>query len=509
MGADAPLYDVAIVGFGPVGAFAANLLGRMGVSVLVIEREHNVYGLPRAIVLDDEAMRMIRGVGLLDDIAPYTTPVRTVAFVAPGGARLQGYDVPDEIEKPHGFFPNYFFHQPSVDAALRAGARRFPHVEVRTGEELIGLAQGATHVALRIRDTNGAVTAARALYVMGCDGARSAVRAAIGVRSHSLGYDQRWLVVDADVDAHEPRGWVTQICDPNRRATVMKAERTHWRWEFQLAPDECPEGFVDDDFVWRLLGPWISRDNARLVRAAAYRFHSTFAETWRADRMFLVGDAAHQMPPFMGQGMCTGLRDAENLCWKLAAVLRGEASADLLDSYAEERVPHARDMVEWSVEVGRLIDAFAAKIAGDDGPLNALDTRSGYGAGRTMAPLRGDLMSGANDCALIGRRIPALVLDDDIGLTIDDIEPEEFLLLTRGDDQRSLNAGTIKNAMTVTLRKQHWDRLDAMGAAGAQALLVRPDRIVCAAGSPTTCTALMRRYRTASSSFSGAGPHKR
>lgn len=500
----APEYDVAIVGFGPVGAFAANLLGQMGINVLVVERHPTVFTLPRAIVLDDEAMRMMRRIGLLDDIAPFTTPVRTVAFVAPDGSRLQGYDVPDEVEKPHGFFPNYFFHQPSVEAVLRQGARRFPSINVRTGEKVVGLSQRPTYARLLIRDATGVLSSIRARYIMACDGARSTIRTSLGIRSRSLGYDQRWLVVDAEVDDDGSPGWVTQICDPSRLVTVMKAERTHWRWEFQLRPDECHDGRVEEGFIKRLLNPWIERANVRLVRAAPYRFHSTFAETWRAGRVFLLGDAAHQMPPFMGPGMCTGLRDAENLCWKIAAVLRNEAPTALLDSYAEERIPHARDMVEWSVEVGRLIDAFAAKIAGDAAPLQALDMRSGYGAGRTMPPLRGALLAQGGDCALIGRRIPSVLTDDDRRLTIDDIAPGAFLLVRRGEDQELVCDHALKSATTITLPKRHWEQLDAMGAAGASALLARPDGVVCAASTPAVCAEWLRRYGAASSSFSGS-----
>ena len=173
-----------------------------------------------------------------------------------------------------------------------------------------------------------------------------------------LGYDQRWLVVDVMLSRPvELPDIIHQICDPQRPATFVPSARNHRRWEFRLGEGESDEQVSDPENVWRLLAPWLGPGDGELVRAAVYDFHATVAERWRQDRLFLAGDAAHQMPPFMGQGMCSGIRDAANLAWKLEAVLRDGAAGSLLDSYEVERRPHVERCIELSIEAGRLLDA--------------------------------------------------------------------------------------------------------------------------------------------------------
>lgn len=489
-------FDIAVVGFGPVGAVAACLLGQQGRRVLVVERDREIFPMPRAIVLDDETMRLFRTMGLSEQIAPFVTPIRTVEFTDPLGSRLVGYDVPADVPKPNGVFPNYFFHQPSVDAVLRDAVGRLETVDVALATELVGLEQvdGGFEVTLTSGRDARRVVSAR--YVLGCDGARSTVRTLLGIPTWSLGYDRRWLVVDAESrEGHDAGGRVSQICDPQRRATVIKAERAHLRWEFQLADDESSDDAVRPEFVWRLLEPWVSPDQAVLVRAAAYRFHSTFADRWCAGGVFLLGDAAHQMPPFMGQGMCTGLRDAANLCWKLGKVLDGLARPDLLETYAQERVPHARDMVEWSVEVGQLIDAFAAKVAGDGRPLEALNQSSGYGAGRELAAVEGAMFDRSANHRLVGRTAPFLGVPD--GSSLDDLQARSFAIVRRSDaagaqwTSRRLGPDVVE----VAIPEDGWAELERLaGSPVGGALLVRPDRLVCAIGEPAELLARLGRW---------------
>jgi 3-(3-hydroxy-phenyl)propionate hydroxylase len=479
-------FDVVVVGFGPVGAVAACLLGQQGRRVLVLDRERDIFPLPRAIVLDDEAMRLFRSLGLSDQIEPFTTPIRTVQFADPAGGRLVGYDVPSDVPKPNGFFPNYFFHQPSVDMIVRRAVGQLDNVEVALATELVGLEQAADGVEVSLIPSSGERRTVRARYLLGCDGARSTVRSLLSIATHSLGYDHRWLVIDADAfeGCNQP-GQVSQICDPQRRATVIKAERGHRRWEFKLADDEPAEEAVKSEFVWRLLKPWASPEDVVLVRAAAYRFHSTFAERWNDGRVFLLGDAAHQMPPFMGQGMCTGLRDASNLTWKLGKVLDGVASSDLLETYADERIPHARDMVEWSVEVGLLIDAFAAKVAGDDGPLDALNRFSGYGAGRELAAVDGAMFDRSTEHRLIGRTVPFLNAGD--GRALDDLQGNSFALIRRADSGKAdlLVTRLGRQLVDVAIPDDYWTEIERLaGQPVGGAVLVRPDRLVCAIGAP-------------------------
>lgn len=480
-------YEIIIIGFGPVGAVAACLLGQQKRRVLVVDREHEMFPLPRAIVLDDETMRLFRSLGLDKEIEPFITPIQTVELLDPAGNRLVGYDVSGDTPKPNGFYPNYFFHQPSVDAILRRAVSQIANIEVVLATELVALKQAPGQVEVTLKSNTGTPQTVRAQYVLGCDGARSTVRNLLDIPTQSLGYDHRWLVVDADAfEGHDQPGRVSQICDPRRRVTVIKGERVHHRWEFQLAADECSEEPIKPEFIWHLLKPWASPDEVVLTRTAAYRFHSTFAERWHDKRVFLLGDAAHQMPPFMGQGMCTGLRDAANLSWKIGKVLDGFAGSDLLETYSEERIPHARDMVEWSVEVGLLIDAFAAKVSGDDRLLDELNQSSGYGAGRELAAVDGAMFNRSIGHRLIGRTLPLVRAAD--GRMVDDIQGGSFALVRPvcGENLKGVSRNVARGVIEISLPHESWVELERFGGHPVLgALLVRPDRLVCAVGEPT------------------------
>src|SRR5581483_12523500 len=259
---------------------------------------------------------------------------------------------------------DYFFYQPELEAALRAGMRRFHHVELRLGTELKDLSQDHDGVTLRFNSDETVC----ARYVIGCDGARSTVRKALGIRLDDLSFDEPWLVVDAEVDgpisfppfAGVPAGADLQrlsvmLCDPRRPATIVPGRGKHRRWEFMLLPGESDVEMMQPHVVATLIAPWVQGVTHRIVRAATYHFHGLVAEQWHKDRVFLAGDAAHQTPPFFGQGMCHGLRDIANLAWKLALVLRGAAGAALLETYQCERDPHVRAVIGAAVEAGRYI----------------------------------------------------------------------------------------------------------------------------------------------------------
>ncbi|MCY3663725.1 MAG: bifunctional 3-(3-hydroxy-phenyl)propionate/3-hydroxycinnamic acid hydroxylase [bacterium] len=330
--------EVAVIGYGPVGATLANLLGQAGIRTSVYERSTDPYPLPRACHLDGEIMRIFQGVGLGDVINELVEPSRGMLFVDGEGQPL--FDYEDFVRDPIlGWGEDYVFIQPELDAALRAGAARFDCVHVRLGSEV----------------TDWRELPAR--WVVACDGAASASRRMAGIEFVDLGYDQRWLVVD--VMLSRPVALpdiIHQVCDPQRPATFVPSARNHRRWEFRIDEGESDEQASDPENVWRLLGPWLRPGDGELVRAAVYDFHATVAETWRRGRLLLAGDAAHQMPPFMGQGMCSGIRDAANLAWKLRAVLRDGTPEALLDSYEAERRPHVERCIELSIEAGRLLD---------------------------------------------------------------------------------------------------------------------------------------------------------
>ena len=431
--------DIAIVGLGPVGAVLANLLGLLGLRVDVFERDRTAYALPRAVHFDDEAMRVFQAAGLAEAVAAGVHVSPGTRFVDGGGRAM--LDWPRRMEEgPQGWHESYRFHQPTLEGALRAGLERFGHVRVRLGHE--------------VRDPE----ALDARYVVGCDGARSGVRAAIGGGSEDLGFHERWLVIDLLLKRPRPDlgDHTRQFCDPVRPATYVRATGRRRRWEIRAAAGEE----ADADTAWRLLARWIGPRDAEIERAVLYSFHAVVARRWRRGRLFIAGDAAHQTPPFMGQGMCAGIRDAANLAWKLAAVLQRGAPEALLDSYASERIPHVRDYVELAVRMGRLLNA-----TGTEDMVSAAAAR-GEGADR-MVSLRPRLGPGLHRGAspLAGRPGPQPRLAD--GRRLDDAAGPGPLLLLREP------AAVESCGIRAVAAGAGW-----LGAHGLAAALLRPDRYV-------------------------------
>jgi 3-(3-hydroxy-phenyl)propionate hydroxylase len=334
-----PEVDVCIVGYGPVGATLANLLADAGLSVLVLEREADIYQLPRAVHFDDEVMRVFQTLGLSERLLPHTHVSPGMHFVDSAGRLILDWSRPKDIG-PLGWNVSYRFHQPDLERILREAASRKPQIHVRLRSEAFVIEQTADAVNIRFEDlTCGALHAARARFVVGCDGARSLVRRVIGSSLEDLGFHERWLVVDALLKRDRPDlgDHSVQFCDPDRPATYVRGVGQRRRWEISLRDDEDPAVMTAPAEVRKLLGRFISSEDAELERAACYTFHSVIAEQWRDRRLLIAGDSAHQTPPFLGQGLCAGIRDAANLAWKLVHVVRGEAHSDLLDTYQSER----------------------------------------------------------------------------------------------------------------------------------------------------------------------------
>ena len=367
MAEPAPTYDVAIVGLGPTGATLANLLGAAGLSVLVLEKEAGIFPLPRAIHFDGEVLRILQGAGLRDEaLAIARAGTQGMHFVNAAGETLLIRGGTSSLG-PHGCANNYYFHQPQLEAVLRAGLARFPRVELRLQHALIGLAADPQGATLSVRDLqSGHESRAHARYVVGCDGARSPVRQHMGSPMLDLGLRQPWLVFDVvleqpvDLPDH-----TVQYCDPARPMTYCNVVGARRRWEIMVLPGDDRDALVQPDSLWKMVAPWVKPGQARLERAAIYTFHSVIAQGWRQGRLLLAGDACHQTPPFLGQGMCAGIRDAANLAWKLEAVLSRQAPDALLDTYESERSPHVRSLIELAVRLGNIIQTTDVALAAE------------------------------------------------------------------------------------------------------------------------------------------------
>lgn len=472
--------DVAIVGAGPTGALLANLLGRAGVSAVVLEREREIHPLPRAVHFDGEIMRVFQSAGLAEAVAAIARPgAQGMRFVnAAGDTLLVRRGAPGE--GPHGWAGNWYFHQPHLERALRHGLARFPSVRLFAGHEAVEVADGADRATVLVRDgETGATRRFAPRFVVGCDGARSMMRRTIGSTREDLGPDRPWLVVDLLMRPGSARAaslpeHTLQHCDPARPATAVFVGGRRRRWEIMLMPGDDPARMTDPATVWPLLARWIGPEDAEIERGALYTFHASLATGWRKGRLLLAGDACHQTPPFLGQGMCAGLRDAANLAWKLALVVKRGAPAALLDTYESERRPHAAAFIALAVRLGDIIQATDPAVA------EARDRRFRAGGPELFDFPRPQLGPGLRDDAPapVGTAMGQPVLRN--GRRLDDAYGGRFVvaapavLLEAMSAERRMRCAALDATLHATDARD-----DPIGAwateAGGVGLVLRPD----------------------------------
>jgi 3-(3-hydroxy-phenyl)propionate hydroxylase len=445
----AAIVPVVIVGAGPTGVTAATLLADYGISCMVLDRWDSVYPQPRAVHLDDEINRIVARLGVAEEFAAISRPAL--------GLRLLDQDLGvlaefhrDPAESIHGFPQANMFDQPEFEALLRNNLKKRSAVHLRGNSEVTDITQhDPGHVRVTFTDRlTGDEHIVDAAYVLGCDGANSIVRNSIGAAMEDLRFEQRWLVADVITDA-ELNQWdgVHQVCNPVRAATYMRIGPARYRWEFRLLAKETAGDYRTLAALRGLIAPWVNDigdDQLELVRVTEYTFRAQIADRWRDRNVFLLGDAAHLTPPFIGQGMGAGLRDAMNLAWKLAGVITGGSSPSVLDTYERERKPHARTMIRLALGMGW------AMTAGG---------RVGNAIRRTVAP-RLHLIPGMRD-KIVNGRTPALC---------------RSVLVIKGRGPRQL-AGTLCPNPVLA----NGTRLDAeLGDGFALVTTVRPHAFQCA-----------------------------
>jgi 3-(3-hydroxy-phenyl)propionate hydroxylase len=379
--------DVVIIGGGPVGCLFSILLSDMGVTNAVIERDKEPYQLPRAIVMDDEIQRMFHDHGMGPWLEANTSRLEAADFVDGNGAHILGAAVPELGLQ--GLPPVVVHYQPELDAMLRTQAEA-RGAQVHWGRVATSLHDDGTHCVVTLDD--GTVYESR--WAVGCDGASSWTRKQLDLQLEDLQFDQPWLVVDIELHDNTqvdlPVG-VRQYCDAQRPTTYVKGHRRYRRWEFQIQEHEDAQQLNTKEGLWSLLSPWLTPVDASIVRSAVYRFHAVVAPQLQKGNVFLAGDSAHQMPPFLGQGLNSGMRDAVNLAWKLAFVQRGLASEKILHTYTTERVPHVRSVIAHAADVGRLIDQLSGRVS------HGINPDSGYGGARPAAHIESGLVYGNDE----------------------------------------------------------------------------------------------------------------
>jgi 2-polyprenyl-6-methoxyphenol hydroxylase-like FAD-dependent oxidoreductase len=350
--------DVAVVGAGPVGLLLALLLGQKGWRVEVLERQAAAFGRPRAVHLDHEAARILQNAGIMDSLAPRTEVMDSYLWRNAAGDALLWLDGAADVPTVSGWPASNMFYQPDLERLLAEAVSGQPTIRVRPGHEVYDVVPDGGTVGTGVRATGpgGAQVEVRARWVIGCDGADSRIRRLAGLGTADLHYQAQWLIVD--VQPAEPVRWSplnVQVCDPARPTTAVSGGPGRRRFEFMRLPGDSGD-FGSPDTAWRLLEPWgLTPANAVLERHALYTFDAKLADRWRLGRLLLAGDAAHQMPPFAGQGLCSGLRDAASLAWRLHLVLAGQAPEALLDTYGTERGAQVQAEIDFSVELGKII----------------------------------------------------------------------------------------------------------------------------------------------------------
>lgn len=464
-------YDAAVIGVGPVGGILANLLGRHGVRTLVLDRSAAAAELPRGVGIDAEIMRIVQAVGLADRLEPLMKVFGGTQYLDIDGnivSTRPGITGPG----PQGWPARYNVHQPDLENVLRAGLSAHPDLDLRLGYDVDlvrALPDGGAEVGAVGPD--GSRLAATARYVVGCDGARSVVRRAAGLRLDDFGLNEPWVVVDFEVaESADLPGINTHYADPVEPAIYIHVVRDLRRFEFRARPGEDLARAIEPDRIWQRVRRWLTPDDARLVRAAVYTHRSLVAERWRRGPLVVAGDAAHQTPPFLGQGLCAGVRDAASLAWRLAAITHRGAADDLLDDYESERNAHARFIIQTATSIGGVL------TAPEKSTLDALNARIGR-EGRGRPPRLGPGLwqeDGPGDVG--GMLAPQPRLAD--GRLLDDVAGLGFAVVARPDvlAHLALDLRTALKDARIALVPATGAAADWLTGLDAAAVVVRPDR---------------------------------
>ena len=502
-------YDIIISGYGPAGATIANLMGKRGYSVAVIDQFEAIFDKPRAITADQEVMRVFQEIGLADEINASSTPHPGTDFVGMDGQVIKRF-YPAPPPNQLAWEPTWMFVQPELEATLRKGVARFDNVTELLGHQLVRhekRGDGVKVELLRLSDQQTVNLTGR--YLLSCEGANSPIRLRENASVEDLAFDEWWIVVDMWIRGPiELPERCVQYCRPSRPGTYIVGPDNLRRWEMKMLPGEDPQEFMKDPaLVMKALSSFVDTTHLELCRIAVYRFHAVVVDDWRFDRVFLLGDSAHQMPPFLGQGLCAAVRDAVNLAWKIDGVERQGYSQRILDTYGHERKKHVRTVVghakSFGLIIGELDEAKARKRDEELGELLASGKSEtvrqkfipGLETGALARNADGSLLTGAGDLF-----VQPWVRQGDDWTRMDEVMPCGFWIATTPDMPthewsqspawRQMNGRTVvvhdneftapKNGDPQVLHVEEQGALftDWLKQYNGVAVLVRPDHYV-------------------------------
>ena len=394
-------FDVVIIGLGPTGGTLANLLAMNNLSILVLEKEAGIYNLPRAVHFDDEVMRVFNTIGITKSLTKKLIINKGTKFVNEKGKILLDWPRPKIITE-NGWYPSYRFHQPDLERSLRHRLKRYEKVLVAQNSEVYKTINYKNHSIIQYKNIKtNQIFSVKSKYVIGCDGANSFLRKQMKSEMEHLGFEQRWAVIDLILKTKKTNlpDRTIQYCNSKRPATYCRNVGKRRRWEIALKEEESVEQFFDSKALWKFLSQWVSQDEAIIERKTVYTFQSAIANKWRRGRQFLVGDAAHLTPPFMGQGMCAGIRDASNLAWKISICCKKGHNERLLDTYQSERSSNVKDYINTAMKMGELLNSIGGSKVSDtvyvekDGTIkmNSIKPELGKGLGNLHDKNRGKI----------------------------------------------------------------------------------------------------------------------
>ena len=461
-------YDVAIVGFGPTGGTLANLLALQGFSILIIEKEKSFYPLPRAVHFDDEIMRVFQTIGITDKFLKHTIINKGTKFVNSKNQVVLDWPRPRSITE-NGWYPSYRFHQPDLERKLRRRLKDFKKVSVMQNTKVNSLKEEKNSVKIYIENiNNNKISEIRAKYIIGCDGARSTIRKQIKAKFQNLGFTQKWAVVDLILKKNKKElpDRTIQYSNSKRPATYCRNVGKRRRWEFAINNNESEKKVLSNSYIWNFLKPWLKPSEALMERKTIYTFQSAISKKWKKGRVFLAGDAAHLMPPFMGQGMCAGVRDASNLAWKIAYCLKNNHSEKLLNTYQSERYSNVIEYIKTTVKMGEFVNAVGtSNITGE-----VSSTPNGQKSMKSIKPKLGKGLGKINDKNR-GKIFPQFKLKN--GKSLDNKFFDKPLLIISSKYKKKLpkkinyiNSNTAKGLNEYMLNL----KIDAF--------VVRPDRFI-------------------------------
>ena len=461
-------YDVVIVGFGPTGGTLANLLALHGFSILVLEKEKSFYPLPRAVHFDDEVMRVFETIGITNTFLKHTIINRGTKFVDKKNRVILDWPRPREITE-NGWYPSYRFNQPDLERELRKKLKSYKKVEIKQSSNVKKIINKKNEVGIVFEDINSKkIFNIKSKYLIGCDGANSITRSQMKTKMNNLGFTQKWAVIDLilNKDKKNLPDRTIQYSNPTRPATYCRNVGKRRRWEFAIKKTEKIETILSDKYIWNFLKPWLKKKEAQMERKTIYTFQSALAKSWKKGRIFLAGDAAHLMPPFMGQGMCAGIRDVSNLAWKISHCLKNEHNDKLLNTYQSERFSNVKEYIETTMRMGEFVNA-----VGKSPITNNISADSkGIKSMKSIKPILGHGLGDLND-KFRGKIFPQFIIKKNKKLD------EKFSLkpaLIISDEIKKNISSKIKLIKSKNIKnlelffKEH----------NCKAIIVRPDRFI-------------------------------